>query len=230
VDDYITCKIPDFRAYFFEMTEELANCRCRYEESPPNAAADISPIYSTSAQPVIYHDHLHLEVMNIDTKTVRFPFIKTSASGTKLAPALSVMRDAVRADANNNLGIAQLALHFKDGSVRNWQSNLFSSWQKDGFQIWAGFDAARYADKTSRDGWAKFLEEGGFWDEIQPEYSNGFLIWESEATARYDDEAMPAGFTLSPESIIYIGHNPDTNAYFNGTIRAVSVDPGCRGH
>jgi hypothetical protein len=139
-----------------------------------------------------------------------------------------------RVDANTSQGLAQLTLQFYDEAnvltSKSWQSNLFSSWQQNGFQIWAGYDAARYAEHAAQTGWAEFLAEGGFWDDLPPGSSGGFLIWESEANPSYTDEVMPGRFSLGPQTDIYIGHNPDTNAYFNGTIRAVSVDPGCRGH
>jgi hypothetical protein len=234
VDDYITCKIPDFRALFAEIAPELANCRCRFGESPPYAAADISPVYSASAQPVIYHNRLHLEVIHADAKGLRLPFIRTGANGVERVQVRNTpsIRTAAHVNANDSQGLAQLSLHFSDGTVQSWQSNPFSSWQQNGFQIWAGYDADRYSSiyEVSKIGWPKFLEEVGFWDEIQPEYAGGFLMWESEANPNYTDEVMPAGFGLGPGTEIYIGHNPDTKTYFNGTIRAVSVDPGCRGH
>ena len=225
VDDYVTCRIPDFQFHFAQMNPRLANCRC-YFEGPPYASANVSPVYSTAPQPVVYQERIHLEVMHQDAKTVRFPIIKTLASEGNNG----WLREWIRADANNSLGLAQLTLHFFDGEVLTWQSNRFSTWQQDGFQLWAGYNAARFASKNSPDGFNAFLGDNGFFDQVQPDYEQGFFVWESEAQSRYVDEPMPSGFGLAPGTDIYIGHNPITGEFFEGTIRAVAVDPGCRGH
>jgi hypothetical protein len=222
-DDYIRCLIPNFQAIFAQMAPILANCRCRFE-GPPYAAADISPLYSTAPQPVIYHNRLYLEVMHRDAKSLRFPFIWGRESTSWL------QRAAARLDANNSLGLARLTLRFNGGEVESWDSNIFNVWQNDGFQIWAGYNAARYAGNTSQTDFAKFLADEGFWDVVQPDYETGFLIWESEAESKYTEEAMPSGFGLAALGYIYIGHNPTLKTYYNGKIRAVAVDPGCRGH
>ena len=233
VDDYITCLVPNFPALFATMAPELANCRCRFE-SPPYAAADISPLYAKKAQPVVYHNRLHLDVIHVDTQSVRFPFIRTSAEGIKPmgggGAASGLLRQPVRVDANNSLALAQLTLHFNGGESLSWQSNLSNAWQQNGFQIWAGYNAARFAANTSKTGWAKFLAESGFWDVVMPEYVDGFFMWESATLPKYESEPMPSGFGLAAQTLVYIGHNPDTGDFFDGTMRTVVVDPGCRGH
>ena len=350
VDDYITCKIPDFRAIFATMSPQLANCRCRFD-GPPYASADISPVLTTAPQPVVYHNRLHLEVMQRDNvadlelaqsisnnladlgstvgisitvtnhgpskatgvmvedklpsgytyvsddsggrydsdtglwsvgivadgqaKTlqltatvndsgdyvnlaqvvasneldpdstpdnlplveddddmlginpsqsrVRFPWIMTGAGALQAA--------GVHVAANDIYGQAQLTLHFNGGEVQSWQSNVFSSPKQDGFQLWGGYNATRYVEINSQEGFAKFLSSNGFWDEVAAgDYVDGFYMWESQANTKYLDEKMPSGFGLSAGTDIYIGYNPSTDDYFEGTMRAVAVDPGCRGH
>lgn len=233
VDDYIACPVPNFQALFATMEPELANCRCRFE-SPPYAAADISPIYAQKAQPVVFHNRLHLEVIHVDTQSVRFPWIKASASDLKPIgggdAVRGLTREPVRVDANNSLALAQLTLHFNGGESLSWQTNLSSAWQQNGFQVWAGYNAARFAANTSKTGWAEFLAESGFWNDVAAEYIDGFFTWESATQPRYESEPMPSGFGLAAQTLVYIGHNPDTGAFFDGTIRTVAVDPGCRGH
>jgi hypothetical protein len=221
IDDYVRCKIPNFPAIFLTMTPELGKCRCYYD-GPPYVAADVSPVYSTLAQPVVYHNRLFLNVVHQDTKGLRFPFVHTSAPALPYAP--------VRMDANNSLGVAELTLRFLDDTIQNWQSNRFSVWQQNGYQIWAGYDAARYVANNSENGFAKFLAENGFWEQVQPDYSKGFFMWESQAVSKYNDEAMPASFGLGPGTYVYIGHNPELNTFYHGVMRSVAIDPGCRGH
>ena len=350
VDDYITCEIPDFPAIFATMSPQLANCRCRYE-GPPYASADVSPTLTTAAQPVVYHNRLHLEVMQVDdvadleleqsisnsladvgsqvvfsltvtnqgpsdasgvrvqdklpsgytyvsddgdgaynsdtgmwvlgalmdgmaatlhlTATVNetgdygnvaqvftgnepdpdstpgnLPVAEDDDSTLSIDPSQTRVRfpwiltgtEAVQsaskqAAVQESYGRTQLTLHFNGGTVESWQSNVFASPQQDGFQVWAGYNATRYVDINSEDGFAKFLSSNGFWDEVVGnDYVDGFYMWESEANSIYSDEPMPAGFGLGPGTDIYIGYNPSANTYFDGTIRAVAVDPGCRGH
>jgi hypothetical protein len=227
VDDYIRCQIPNYPAIFYEMTKavtnELIRCRCYYE-GPPYVAADVTPDYSTLEQPVVYHDRLYLEVVHQDVKGLRLPVIKTDESVSWW------QRAGVRMDANNSLAVAKLNLQFLNDEVQTWQSNRFNLWQNNGYQIWAGYDAARYAANTDPTGFAKFLNDAGFWDEVQPDYVDGFFMWESEAPQSYTDVPMPSGFGLAAQSFIYIGHNPELGTFYHGTMRAVAVDPGCRGH
>ena len=225
VDDYISCKIPAIGQLFASVYPLLRQCRC-YFEGPPYASADISPVYSTEAQPVVFHNRLFLEVMHVDTKSVRMPLIKTLAGG----PQGNWLRDAIRVDANNSLGIAQLTLNFLDGEVLSWQSNRFSIWQQNGFQLWAGYNAARYVSNNTPDEFNAFLADNGFWEQVDDTFTQGVFFWESEAVSRYVDEPMPSGFGLEEGTNIYIGHNPLTGTFFEGTIRAAAVDPGCRGH
>lgn len=225
VDDYITCTIPDFQAIFGSMVAQLRNCRCRYE-GPPYASADVSPVHSTVPQPVVYHERLHLEVMNQEAKTVWFPSIKTGAAGQ----SGSWQPAATRVGLADSLGLAQLTLHFQDGEVLSWQSKPFSVWQENGFQVWAGYNAARFVENNSPDGFNAFLGDSGFWDAVEPEYVEGLLFWESEAQTKYVDEPMPSGFGLGPGTEIFIGHNPVDNSFFEGIVRSVAIDPGCRGH
>jgi hypothetical protein len=124
----------------------------------------------------------------------------------------------------------RLTLHFPNLETLSWQSNLSNVWHKNGFQIWAGYDATRFATNTLETGWAKFLADNGFWDEVAPEYNDGFLMWETDAISKYDEEEMPPGFLLGPLTPLYIGYNPITETYFGGTMRTIAVDPGCRGH
>jgi hypothetical protein len=232
VDDYISCQIPDLELFFAPLHPPFRQqCICQFE-GPPYASADISPVYSTDPQPVVYHNRLHLDVMHVDTKTVRFPTIKTLAGGKTLAGdgKSNWLRDAVRMDANNSLGQARLTLNFVDGTSSSWQSNPFSIWQENGFQIWAGYNAARFAGKNSGDGFNAFLGESGFWEDVQPAYTTGLFFWESEAESLYSEEVMNPGFGLDSGTDIYIGHNPVTGTFFEGRVRAVAVDPGCRGH
>lgn len=221
VDDYITCRVPNLGALFGTMDPSLVNCRCVFN-GPPYAAGDVSPVYSTSPMPVVYLRNLLLEVTRRDMRALRMPIIKTSAS--------PLLRRLPRVDANHNLAQGQLTLIFHDGSVRSWQTNLFSSWQLDGFQLWAGYNAPRYIAINSQDGFAKFLADAGFWEDVKEEFSEGFFFWESEAQAKYLKEEMPAEFRIQGGTLVYIGHNPETDSYFEGVIRAVSIDPGCRGH
>lgn len=233
VDDYITCPVPNFQALFALMAPELANCRCRFE-SPPYAAADISPIYAQKAQPVVFHNRLHLEVIHVDRESVRFPFIRASSSGMKPiggGDAIGgLLRDPVRVDANNSMALAQLTLHFNGGERLSWQTNLSNAWQLNGFRVWAGYNAARFAANTSKTGWAKFLAESGFWNDVAAEYIDGFFTWESATEPKYEPEPMPSGFGLAAQTLVYFGHNPDTGAFYKGTMRTVAIDPGCRGH
>lgn len=223
VDDYVRCQIPNYPAIFATMTPQLTRCRCYYE-GPPYVAADITPSYSTLEQPVVYHDRLYLEVVHQDVKGLRLPVIKTDGS------ARWWQRDGVRMDANNSLAVAKLNLQFLNDEVQTWQSNRFNLWQNNGYQIWAGYDAARYATNTDPTGFADFLADAGFWDEVQPDYGDGFFMWESEAPQSYTDVPMPSGFGLAAQSFIYIGHNPELGTFYDGTMRAVAIDPGCRGH
>jgi hypothetical protein len=171
VNDYVRCQIPNFQAIFYEMAPQLLRCQCYYD-GPPYAAADVSPVYSTKAQPVVYHKLLFLDVLRFDTKSLRFPYIWGQEAHTKSErqpiPDQGIVTDPVRVDANNNLGLARLSLEFLNGSIENWQSHLFSSWQSNGFQIWAGNDAPRYTANNSRTGFAKLLAYAGFWDAVDP--------------------------------------------------------------
>jgi hypothetical protein len=221
VDDYITCQIPNFPVIFASMFPELTRCRCYYE-GPPYAAADITPVYSTAEQPIVYHDRLYLEVVHNDKRTVRMPLIKTLAS--------RLPWQGIRVDANNSLGLAKLTLQFFGGEIQTEQSNFFNVWQNNGFQIWAGYDAARYVKINSPDGFAKFLGDAGFWDAVETDFTEGLFFWESEALSKYVDEPMPSGFGLDHGTLIYFGHNPETQAFYEGTMRAAAIDPGCRGH
>lgn len=231
--DYIRCKIPNYPAIFDALEPSLKRCRCYYD-GPPYAAADISPVYTTKALPVVYHNRLTLDVLRRDTKGLRFPFIrndgKVSVNWLKGIMDDGLVREPVRVDINNNMGQARLSLQFLNGVVEEWQSNLFSSSQTNGFQIWAGYDAPRYTSINSKNGFAKFLSDAGFWDAVKPQYTNGFFMWESEAPMLYSAQAMSGAFGLDTLTYIYIGHNPTTKSYFEGVIRKVAVDPGCRGH
>jgi hypothetical protein len=231
--DYIRCKIPNYVAIFDALEPSLKRCRCYYD-GPPYAAADISPVYTTKALPVVYHNRLTLDVLRKDTNGLRFPFLRNdgevSASWLKGIANQGPVREPMRVDLNNNLGEARLSLYFLNGVVENWKSNLFSSWQSNGFQIWAGYNAPRYTSINIKGGFAKFLADAGFWDAVTPQYADGFFMWESEAPTLYKAQVMPGAFGLDTLTYIYIGHNPTTDSYFEGAIRKVAVDPGCRGH
>ena len=91
------------------------------------------------------------------------------------------MRDTARVEAASGLQ-AQLTLHFLNGTVQQLQSNIFSGWQQNGYQIWMGYDAARYVAKfRMRNETRKYLAESGLWDEVLPEHTDGFFMWESES-------------------------------------------------
>jgi hypothetical protein len=127
-------------------------------------------------------------------------------------------------------GWALFTLQFNNKPEQQWQSNNFQVPQSNGLQLWAGFDAARFTNNTSRDGWAEFLEASGLWDVVKPAFADGILLWESEATEMFSAEAIPVGFALGAGTTVYFGYNPDSGAYFSGKMRTVAVDPGCRAH
>src|SRR5690606_30675527 len=126
--------------------------------------------------------------------------------------------------------VATLVLHFFGGSVQSWVSNAFDAVQRNGVQLWAGYDAVHYTSFADPAGWAKFLADNGFWDAVEPENAKGFFMWESMADLLYSEEELPDSFGLGSGSTVYIGYNPDTGFHLQGTIRAVAVDPGCRAH
>lgn len=140
------------------------------------------------------------------------------------------LRLEVMADPGPGDGWSLFTLQFNSKPEQQWQSNIFPVPQRNGLQLWAGFDAARFTANTRQAGWAEFLEASGLWDAVKPAYADGILLWESEATSMFSAEALPAGFALGPGTTLYFGYNPDTSAYFAGKMRTVAVDPGCRAH
>jgi uncharacterized repeat protein (TIGR01451 family) len=375
VDDYLTCKIPNIGALFGQITPALVDCRCRFE-GPPYAAADVSPVLTTTAQTVIYHRQLHLEILqredvadlelaqspstfapevgeqvafsltvtnhgpapatgvivedklpsgytyvgddsggdydpitgswtvstlavgasatlhisvttnaegeydnaaqvassneldpdstpanlplsedddavaNMDPNfaRVRFPVVMTGPiEESALAKSANVAGEEMGVLASvavsDTYGQAQLTLHFVTDTVpisetvfitemvKSWQSNVFAVPQRNGIQVWAGYNAARYVDINDEDGFGDFLSADGFWNAVNGgDFVEGFFLWESEAKQKYDPDPMPAHFNLGSGTLIYVGYNPDLDTYFEGAVRAASIDPGCRGH
>lgn len=181
---------------------------------------------STPGNDILEEDDIASAGINPNALFVHFPLVSTGAleENARTASVAAVSQPKL-------YGVAELKFHFLNEEERVFASNLIHLNQANGVQLWGGYNAARYVTNNDPEGFPSFLSSAGFWDDVQPDYVEGLYFWESEAPAKYDSEPMPeAGFSLDPGTRIYIGHNPISGAFFEGTVRAAAIDPGCRGH
>lgn len=124
--------------------------------------------------------------------------------------------------------VAYFMLKFFDGTTKTWETKAFPYPQDDGAQIWAGYNAQRFAENFETVGWAKYLTDVAFWDAAKVANADGFYLWESEVAGVSDPVAMPDSFGLGPGTTLYFGYNPDDGSYYSGRLIKAIVNPGCR--
>lgn len=89
--------------------------------------------------------------------------------------------------------------------------------------VWSGEDGVDFLDLADFRGWAAYLAA------YSPSSIKDALHW---ANGQQIDQANGAAGNLrmnTGSTVIFFGVNPDTGAYFNGNVKQIDWDPGCRG-
>lgn len=205
----ITCPTPDFQKDIAHLAPHLAQaqfskCECSVGKAPFWAAADVRLDASQNrANPLFFKER--------DGMSFGLPVSNDSYAQTRLALASN-----------------EIATPFWPADPR-------------GNQVWLGNGGAYFPDIASGKGWSAFMDTlfsgrgRDFLLNRLPEDHLGYWVEDAGSQPIIDpasaDLGNPGDFGLkTAPDVIVIGHDPRSGAYFHGAVRALEVDPGCRGH
>ena len=89
--------------------------------------------------------------------------------------------------------------------------------------VWSGEDGVGFLDSADLNGWAAYLANyalGTLKDAFH--WANGTQL--DQATGSQSNFTMGTGMT-----VLFFGVNPDSGSFFNGSVKQIDWDPGCRG-
>lgn len=205
----IVCQTPNFQNDIAQLAPHLAQaqfskCECSVGKAPFWAAADVRlDLGKDRANPLFFKER--------DGMTFGLPVSNDIYAQTRLALARNVI------------------------ATPAWQAD------RGGNQVWLGNGGAYFPKIASGKGWSAFMETLFERDGLDfllnrlPEDHLGYWVEDAGSRPIVDpataDLGNPGKFGLkTTPDVIVIGHDPISGAYFHGAVRALEIDPGCRGH
>ena len=202
---YIQCTVPSYKT----VVDMLTGNTFAGSQQDPSCKAGIQRPWGGA----------YVQLHDSDSPNILPGFHPTASHPIIYHPDVNLSTDV---DSSTNRAQTQLAF---DHHIIQSSPFHIQPWN----DLWSGYGAESVLSRPEFWAWAKFIDQTVFTTAATVAPASDSLHWANSSQISPHQPPMPSFSLTQASTTVYIGHNPVDGSYFDGEIRAVSLDPGCFG-